>query len=216
MTTITDRTAAEIATAGITRRMLTAALIERGFSSDDQAARAAVKRIQDLRIERRDRQPKADPLVTARTFRCFKLERLREDRKRQAALASLLALPIAAHWRSDRRAKIAATYDPAFARSLAVAATLEAVARLASTKWGFARRHTSQSSGSADSRYLVLAGVGEVRVSDHEIPVYGEREWRYAQTGGPRWGEIIIGLGQMAWTATRWRREMILRAAGRR
>lgn len=216
MTTITDRIAAEIATAGATRRLLTAALVERGFDPSDQEARAAVKRIRALRIERRERQRKTDPLVVAHGLRGWKLGQMRESRKRQAALASLLALPIATHWRSDRRAKVAAACDPAHARSLAVSATLEAVTRMASIKWGFEHRHTSKSSGAADSRYLVLAGVGEVRVSDHNIPTDGERAWRYEQSGGPRWGEITIGLDELAWTPTRWRREMILRAAGRR
>lgn len=215
MALISDSVAAEIATDGYTRRRLTAALVERGFSADDHEARAAVKRIQALRIERSKRRSWSDPLLDARFRRSFKLKRMREDRRRLAAINALLALPIAAHWRSDRRAKIAAAYDPEYARDLAVAATLEAVARIAS-KWGFVRRHTSKSSGSADSRYLILDGVGEVRISDHEIPVYGERAWRYEQGGGPRWGEIVVGEEELAWTVTRWRREMILRAAGRR
>ncbi|MDA8232782.1 MAG: hypothetical protein M0006_15735 [Magnetospirillum sp.] len=216
MTTMTTRLAAEIATVGVTRRLLTAALIERGFAADDHEARAAVTRIQALRTERRERRPRVDPLVSAGNFREFKLKRMREARQRQAGIAALLALPIAATWRSDRRAEIAAAYDPGYARSLAISATLEAITRLASTKWGFTRRHTSKSSGKADSRYLVLPGVGEVRLSDHEIPVYGERAWRYEQNGGPRWSEIVIGRNELAWTPIRWRRELILRAAGRR
>ncbi len=214
---IPDRLAAEIAAAGTTRRRLAALLIEHGFSAEDQVVLQSVKRIQALRKTRRELKPKLDPLETAKIFRPFKSDETKKRRHLLATINFLLSLPIAAFWRSDRRDEVAGAYDPVRAYSLAITATLEAVSRLAVKKWGFVRRHTSKSSGAADSRYLSLAGVGEVRISDHEIPVYGERAWRYDQNGGgPRWAEIIVGHTELAWTLTRWRREMILHAAGRR
>lgn len=218
---ISDRLAAEIATDisafnsfALTRRDLTEALTARGLVQD-QDARASVKRIHALKAARRAHRI-LDPLLQAASYRQTKAQHLREERRRQADTDAYLALPIAAHWRSDRRAAVAkATFDQDWALDEAIAATLEAVTRLA-RKWGFERRHTSRSSGQADSRYLVLPGVGEVRISDHEIPVYGERAFRYEQNGGPGWGEVIIQRKELAWSPTRWRRELILRAAGRR
>lgn len=217
MTTIPDHIAARIASEP-TRRLTTAALIAAGYAPDDQAARAAIKRIRDLRAARSAARPGSDPLIRAASDRTWRLARIREDRANRAEIAAILAHPIATHWRADRRAAIAAFHHfPEHAEALAIGATLEAVTRLATTKWGWTRRHTSQSrAGRASSRYLRREGIGELRLSDHDIPVYGEREDRYARTGGPRWGEIIIGSAELRWSLSRWRREMILRAAGRR
>lgn len=216
MTEITPWIAAKIATAGWNKATLRAALVAHGFAVDDQEARIAVKRIKAIRQERAERQRRADPLVMAAGMRAFKLRQIREERRNRDMIAQIMSAPMAAFWRSDRRDEAAACRGADMAAHHAVKATLEAVVRLATTRWGFTRRHTSKSSGSADSRYLTLDGVGEVRISDHVIPVYGERAWRYEQNGGPRWGEIVIGRDELTWTPTRWRRELILRAAGRR
>lgn len=126
-------------------------------------------------------------------------------------LAASIALPI----RADRRAEIDACHSPDYARDLAVAAVLEAVARLARTKWGFKVRHRS-GKGRKNSTYIVTPH-GECRVSDHAIPVYGERAYRYETNGGPRWnGELIVEWAlnvenSEAW----WRRSVILASAGR-
>ena len=203
----TNRDAAEIAARATTRRELTAALIERGWRPDGQE-RAAVLRIQALRAERAARQRVVDPLLRARATRPSRLAWLREDRKRRAQIDDLLALPIAAHWRSDRRAGVAKSHDPALAYYRAIDATIEAVCRLATTRWGFTRRHTSTDrAGRATSRYLRYPGGIEVRISDHHVPLYGEREARYHERG-PRWAEIVVGRAELRWTPEDWRDEL--------
>lgn len=163
-----------------------------------------------------------DSLLRLAATRKFRAEALRCRKAEAAEIAAILSLPIAAHWRADRRAAIAAASSPEQARKLARAATLEAVVRLATSKaGGFACRHTSKSkAGTASSRYLRHVSAGsklatEVRISDHVVPVYGERAARYDERG-PRWSEVIVDNDVLAWTPTRWRRELILRAAGRR
>lgn len=121
-------------------------------------------------------------------------------------------------WRSDRRDRVvelarAGLWDAA--EREAVAATLEAVSRLARTKWGFRLRHTSASSGAADSRYLVVDVPGgrraEVRLSDHFVPIYGARAER-EMAGGARWSDIVIDRSDLMATEDEWRRRLLVAA----
>lgn len=185
-------------------------------------------RVQADRAKRRERAAAKgqDGLIRLAATRPFRAAALRSRKAEAAEIAAVLSLPMAAHWRADRRAAVAAASSPEQAKKLARAATMEAVVRLATSKaCGFACRHTSKSRvGTASSRYLrhvsgarpgALLGH-EIRISDHVVPVYGEREARYDERGGPRWSEIIVDDEAMTWSPTRWRRELILRAAGRR
>lgn len=133
------------------------------------------------------------------------------EREACRKLAASITLPI----RGDRRAAIDACHSPDYARDLAVAAVLECVARLARTAWGFKVRHRS-GKGRKNSTYIVTPH-GECRVSDHTIPVYGERAWRYETNGGPRWnGELIVEWAiNVECSPTWWRRAVILASAGR-
>ena len=161
------------------------------------------------------RSPEAMAAAIKRMERDRRLEDQAKERAR-ASVASALAGPGAALWRRDRRERVEtlAQHSPELSLAEAISATLEGVARKA-TRWGWSLRHSSNSSGRADSRYLTIERPGgrraEVRLSDHEIPVYGERESRYNANGGPRWGEIVLGRKHLSWTEADWERE--LRAA---
>jgi len=206
---------------GWNRKMVARALIDRGYELNDVVMRVTIKRVRAVQHERDLRgRWERDHLTLPLASRMWRLEWAREKQAQRA----LLALPIATHWRSDRRTKVAAAPGLESAESLAMDATIEAVTRLAVARWGFELRYTSKMGGRATSRYLTrdrspdeLGGfLDEVRISAHKIPVYGEREWRFSHSG-PRWnGEVVVGLKELHWSLIRWRRELILRAAGRR
>jgi hypothetical protein len=123
----------------------------------------------------------------------------------------LLALPVAAHWRADRRKAVESAPTVDLAERAAVAATLEAVARLAKAAGCKVRRSTG-AAGRKSSVYVTLPAYPKaVRISDHTLPYRVDREFR--DVG------IVIGRGRdepLEWTPTRWRREVVLAAGGRR
>lgn len=213
MTTI-DQIAAEIApcrSSTLGPKAIRKAAVARGCVGHDlEAVVARAIAIKDLR-QQRGWHLRADPLEQARTFRPFRLRALKERRAEERRVEALLRSPMAGAWTAPRRAAIAASGD----LDAAIAATLEAVARLARTKWGWTVRHRSTDrAGRRGSTYVIIPNIGEVRVSDHEIPVYGERAERYEKKG-PRWTEILVRRDQIGWSPTKWRRMLILTAAGR-
>jgi hypothetical protein len=157
------------------------------------------------------RKPLAEQLA-------IKDAKMQAEREAEFAQCRRIAnLPIAKIWNKGRREQIEQSAQKGYVentKEMAKSATLEALVRIGK-KDGFTLRHTSNSSGKADSRYLCKEINGrryEVRLSDHEIPVYGERADRYASGGGPRWGEIVIDLDNMAWTPERWVKELRIAA----
>jgi len=199
--------------AGVTKKLLTAAIVASGYPAAHQGIRAAVRAIREKQAARDAAHPGLDELIRAAHTRPHRLARMKEARSRAREQARLLASPIAQTWRKDRRHAVAAAASREYAADLAIFATLEAITRLACSQWGFTRRHTSDSGiGVATSRYLV-SPHGEVRLSDHYLPDTPQRD-EYA----PRWhGELVIDTDCIFdWSLTRWRRELVLRAAGRR
>ena len=216
---ITNKLLFEIATEGKTKKLLTRAIIEHGFAPDNKEVREKIKIIkqkQQARIIARVFWQ--DPLISAKLFRSQKAASLREKRALNEKIEKILSYPIAKNWRSDRKTSILNAYDEYFALKLAIQATLEAIPRIAK-KWGFTNEHTSKHNHTASSRYLCIVcekWMGKVRLSDHYLPETAERSYNYETFGAPKWGEIVISEEQLQWSLTRWKRELILCAAGRR
>lgn len=220
MSAISDQLAYEIAVEGWSKRELTNSIVAHGFAADDQDVRAKVKTIKNKIKNRQEMRYKGcDPLLHLRDSRKGRADYLRKTRELGKGIEKLISTcPISKYWRSDRLEMVKATYTLAEAHRLAIKATLEALARI-SAKWGFTRRHTSASRGSADSRYLLINGTGwtgEVRISNHYIPETNQRTHNREMFGGPSWGEVIVTDLELKWSVTRWKRELILCAAGRR
>ena len=129
-----------------------------------------------------------EPLIEA-------LRRRRWIARGNAARKPFLDAPIAGEWQSANRDRViaAAPVDRLDAVDEARRATLETVTR-AARKRGWQVGHTSvDRAGRASSRYIDVPDVGRVRLSDHDLPMTMEREYRQGIGGGPSWaGEIIV------------------------
>lgn len=176
--------------------------------TDDMVAK--LRHAVALRRERLFRRPDLDPLVSAQFTRRFRLEQYKREKR-------ALATPMLDAWRRDLRARVlqAARYGWDVERE-AAKATIEAVCREARRR-GWQVRHTSKGrDGRASSRYVIVPGVGEARVSDHELPDTPVREHNRSIGFVGRWnGEVVIGRD---WRTTRleaWMRKVLLAAAGR-
>lgn len=188
----------------ITRRL-------RDFGGDAAAALAAdVKAALKKRAARAVARRSHDRLLINAALRPQKLA---QAKRVKAALSA----PTAALWRSDFREKVAtaARIDADYA-SEARLAILELACREAK-KRGWAVRHTSAAkNGRASSRYIAVPGLGEARVSDHDLPDTAERQNRRDNGGRSRWdGEIVIGANWRCLRLETLMRQIILAAAGR-
>lgn len=179
------------------------------LAPDDLAAEVA--KIRELQRIRRARRTGVDPLaLPVKLRRARRIARAGEMRRRRR----YLGLPVAAIWRADRRRAVecACAVGEAEARKAAIAATLEAVTRLA-CRHGWRLRHASiDRSGRRSSRYLVNPTSGaEIRLSDHEIPTADNCPWSIVaqerSCQAPRWSEIIVNSDTLGWTTERWMNE---------
>ena len=166
----------------LTRAELAVHVRNQGGTDDEVGiARREIAQIRAIREHRRRTKP-AQPIEL-----CWRLEAFKRNNAERKARKIYLDAPIAALWSKPLRLEVEHSYDFKVA---SVRATIEALARDA-RKRGYSLRHSSNSKGRANSRYLIR-GSREVRISDHDIPVYGERAERYERTGGPQWYEIIV------------------------
>lgn len=179
-----------------------------------------------------------DRLARRRRDAGYRAERVAREAAERAviahsaqAAADLLAVPIAALWRADRRAIVAelaadigrtttadwAEHQLACAQAAAVAATLDAIARVARRLPGCSVRHRSAGhDGRLGSTYIVIERRGrtaEIRISDHRIPTAEDRPWSMAAQersarAAPRWGEVVVDASALSWSRTRWLREI--------
>lgn len=154
-----------------------------------------------------------DPLLLAQDQRKRRLAQYKRlKRVRSAAMYRA--------WRKDFRERVeqvARGSDEEWKIGLeAERATMEAIVRAARRR-GWQVRHTSTHNARASSRYIVVPGIGECRVSNHEIPETAERVWRASEGRRQRWnGEVIIGQDWQTIGLATWLRRVLLAAAGRR
>jgi len=169
------------------------------------------RRHQELQDEVRLRQTPEFKEAERKRFQTEVAIRRRIEERERLLITSALRCGAAEMWRKDRLVACEKLLEGGHlhqATSVAIAATLEAVARYATRRWGFQLRRTSSSSGRADSRYLVHndgSRIRELRLSDHEIPIYGARLDRELEGQGPRWSEIIVTIHDIGLTPDEWR-----------
>lgn len=190
-------------------RTISKRLIAHGYSGSSEEVEAffAIREIQNARASVR---PGADPLLLASWSR----PRRAAERRREKAVSAAAMYPF---WREDFRSRTLSAARCNFGEDgEAQLATLEAICREARRR-GWQVRHTSQAkNGRVSSRYIVVPGHGEARVSDHELPWTPERQDRRDSGRRTSWnGEVVIGSQWWSVRLETWMRRVALAAAGR-
>lgn len=155
--------------------------------------------------------PLADPLVMQAHLRSFRLEEFKRIKQvRKAAMYP--AWTVTFQQRVEQEARLGLR----LASMEAEKATLEAICREARRR-GWTISYASKTRDRrVSSRYIVVPGHGEVRVSDHHLPDTLARQEARAWGQRPRWnGEVIVAGDWQTVRLETWMRRIALAAAGR-
>lgn len=173
--------------AGLGGKSINKTLRTAGVTDDlMQPAKETINEISKIRSDRRNLKTINDPLINNARTRNYRLENLKLEKELNDIAERL-------NWNKSglehlRIEKKYGDFDSASKK-----ATLESIQRNA-RKYGFTVRHQSgkASAKNASSVYLTHPDIGEIRVSDHSLPMHPEREYNWEQRGGPRWNREYL------------------------
>lgn len=136
----------------------------------------------------------------------------------RAACAAITASPTAPLWRKNLRAAVAdaATLNlTEQAADAAGRAILDLVAREARRRGWVIRAASTGRDGRIGSYYIRVPGLGEARVSDHDLPQTMARQIRASNGQAGGWDGEVITPGLVNEPLTRIMRRVLLAAGGR-